>query len=89
MSSDPFESGEMLNPILMLAADDSRIAELQNDVVKVLRERLACQSLHILEHKSPWLNLTHYASRLWKEISSITHRAVLATDRKGLAGRTT
>jgi hypothetical protein len=66
-----------------------RILELQQDVTKILRERLPKQSSNVFKNESLWPDGSDDMNRVGKHIALIAVTFVLAPDGKRLARRAT
>jgi hypothetical protein len=80
------EPREMRKPLLPLAADAFRVGELKLDVLEVVGECLARQTLHILEYKGLRSPLAYGADRFWEHVAAIVLAAVPPTNREWLTG---
>lgn len=85
---DPLQARKMIRPILIPATNDVRIAELEHNVAEVLGKSLTGQTFHILKNKHFRFCFPDHPRCLGKEVTSVCHRAMLASDGERLARRT-
>jgi hypothetical protein len=69
----------MVQPALILAADDVWICNLQLDVLEVSREGLPREPLYILDQNGSWPQFPDRSNNLWKHVALISLAAMLAS----------
>jgi hypothetical protein len=74
-----FEAREVEQPFLVLLRDEIRIGQPQPDVLEIVHETAASESLHVLEDEGPRPKLAHGADRLREHISAIKEGAVASS----------
>lgn len=87
LGSNAFKTPEMINPVLIIPAADSRIGKLKHDVVEIFFKRLPGQAFDIFKNKGPRLYLPDNPRSLRKKIAPVSNGSVLSCNREGLAGR--
>src|SRR5262245_56931493 len=74
--------------VVFLFAPDFRVRELEDDVLKVRRERLARETLYVLEDEGAGSRLSDRAHRFGPEVACVLASLVLAAKGERLARRT-
>ena len=76
----PFEAAKVREPILAVPHPSIGKRQLQNDVIKIFRERLPNQTFDVLEHESFRADFTDRSDGFGEKVSAVGGPAVLSPD---------